>query len=112
MNGKTRAIFEKATFLLENFPALMILGARQVGKTTLAKQLRPEWSYLDLEKPHDFQLISADPEFFFSRHPEHLILDEAQEYGVLFKILRGVIDQNRSNNLSLSRYCKTISTTQ
>ncbi len=96
MPDKNRAIFEKADFLLNHFPALMILGVRQVGKTTLAKQLRPNWYYLDLEKPHDFQLISSDPEFFLSRHPDQLILDEAQEYSTLFKILRGVIDQNRA----------------
>lgn len=96
MTGLNRLIQEKAELLLKHFPILMILGARQVGKTTLAKQLRPEWNYIDLEKPHDIQLIQADPEFFFSRHPEHLILDEAQELPVLFKILRGVVDQDRA----------------
>lgn len=96
MTGIKRLITDKALLLLKHFPVLMILGARQVGKTTLAKQLRPHWHYMDLEKPHDLQLIAADPEFFLSRYPQDLILDEAQEFPILFKILRGVIDQNRS----------------
>jgi hypothetical protein len=77
------------------FPAIVILGARQTGKTTLAKTLKPDWKYIDLEKPSDFEQITQDPEFFFSQYPTGIIIDEAQNYPNIFKILRGVIDQNR-----------------
>jgi predicted AAA+ superfamily ATPase len=80
--------------LLDLFPAVVLLGARQTGKTTLAKQLRPDWYYVDLENPNDFQRISADPDLFFQQHPENIIFDEAQSYPLLFNVLRGVIDRD------------------
>ena len=96
MHGLQRNIAKKIRYLLENFPVVTILGARQTGKTTLSKQLCPDWHYIDLEKPGDYELIADDPEFYFSRYPRNLIIDEAQELPVLFNILRGVIDANRN----------------
>lgn len=88
----------KCLKLLEWFPVIVILGARQVGKTSLAKQLGQQWTYLDLEQPRDLDRLSYDPDFFFSEHPNSVILDQAQEYPTIFKILRGVIDANRDQN--------------
>jgi len=85
----------KCLKLLEWFPVVAILGARQVGKTSLAKQLGKQWTYLDLEQPQDLDRLSYDPNFFFTEHPDSVIIDEAQEYPTIFKILRGVIDSNR-----------------
>lgn len=92
----TRNILGHAIELTKHFPVLVILGARQVGKTTLAKMIAPHFSYFDLEKPSHYDQIIHDPEFFFSRYPEHVIFDEAQELPILFNILRGVIDNNRT----------------
>lgn len=86
----------KGARLLNNFPALVVLGARQVGKSTLARQLGADWLYLDLENPADAERILDNPELFFMDHPEHVILDEIQTYPEIFRILRGVIDQDRS----------------
>lgn len=81
--------------LLEMFPVVAILGARQTGKTTLAKMVRPDWSYYDLEQPQDYDLISQDPELFFQHHSGGTIIDEAQNCPLLFQVLRGVIDADR-----------------
>ena len=91
-----RNIFHKINELLNYFPAVAILGARQTGKTTLAKQLRPEWQYYDCEKPSIFKRIQHDPELFFEQNQQHLILDEAQELPMMFNVLRGIIDENRT----------------
>jgi len=91
-----RNISNKINELLSMFPAVAIIGARQSGKTTLAKTLRPDWLYMDLEKPSDFNRLDRDPEFFLQQHPEHIIFDEAQLSPVLFEILRGTIDQDRN----------------
>lgn len=92
---KERYLKEKIDRLLEMFPVVAIIGARQCGKSTLARQLRPEWNYYDLESPSDYQLISEDPTAFFAVHQHNLIIDEAQQYPELFKVLRGVIDADR-----------------
>ncbi len=92
---KKRFLEKKVNRLLEMFPAVAIIGPRQCGKSTLVKAIRPDWKYYDLERPDDYQLVSSDPLGFFSRQTEKIIIDEAQEYPDLFKVLRGVIDQDR-----------------
>lgn len=81
---------------LKNFPVLCLIGPRQSGKTFFAKQLRPNWRYFDLERPYDYELIAKSPELFFEQYPKDLIIDEAQANPQLFKILRSIIDENRS----------------
>lgn len=98
MSDIKRNLEHKINYLLAHFAAVVILGARQTGKTTLATMLRPDWRYIDLEKPSDFDMVSFDPQFFFERHQGDLILDEAQYYPSIFSVLRGVIDANRQRN--------------
>ncbi len=95
MNALERNAAQKINDLLELFPVVVILGARQVGKTTLCRQLRPQWKYMDLEKPSVFERLSEHGEFFCEQHPQDVIFDEAQCYPVIFNILRGVIDAKR-----------------
>jgi predicted AAA+ superfamily ATPase len=82
--------------LLAIFPVVMLVGARQTGKTTLSRVARPRWRYFDLEKASDYDFISRDFDFFFSEYPRDVIIDEAQEAPELFKQLRGIIDANRT----------------
>ncbi len=95
MTDLSRNIEHKINELLDFFPVVLILGARQTGKTTMARKCAPNWSYFDLQNGKDFDLISQDPDFFFKEHPHQVIIDEAQEHPQLFKELRGVIDANR-----------------
>ena len=94
--GKKRVIEKKIERLLVMFPVVAIVGSRQCGKSTLVKQLRPDWKYYDLESPDDYQLISSDPIAFFALNTEKVIIDEAQQYPDLFSVLRGVIDSDRN----------------
>ncbi len=86
-------------YYLQHFPATVLLGARQVGKTTLAKSLegkieRP-FLYLDLERPSDWEKL-RDPESFLSPLREHcIVIDEVQTKPELFSVLRPLIDEHR-----------------
>jgi predicted AAA+ superfamily ATPase len=95
MTGLKRNIENKIHRLLEVFPVVMLIGARQTGKTTLSKAVRSDWQYFDLENAKDYDFISRDYDFFFDEHPRHIIIDEAQEDPALFRHLRGVIDAKR-----------------
>lgn len=78
-------------------PAVALLGARQVGKTTLAQAIAKNMHsiYLDLEAPKDLAKL-ADPTSFLQLHKDKIIiLDEIQRTPDLFMILRGLIDENR-----------------
>lgn len=95
MIGLARNIENKINKLLGFFPVVIILGVRQCGKTTLARMLRPQWRYFDLERARDFDFITRDFDFFLKEHPHSIIIDEAQKFPALFQELRGVIDRDR-----------------
>ncbi|MEX2578377.1 MAG: ATP-binding protein [Verrucomicrobiales bacterium] len=78
-------------------PAVALLGSRQAGKTTLARELEPgkPTHYLDLERPSDLAKLS-DPELYLSGFAGRLvILDEVQRLPDLFPVLRSLIDERR-----------------
>src|SRR5690606_7167259 len=82
---------------LQIFPATGIVGPRQVGKTTLAKQMAADhqFLYLDLESSTDREKLQ-DPAFFLSQFVDKcVILDEVQFMPQLFAALRGIIDSDR-----------------
>jgi len=95
MTELKRNLEEKLNKLLDFFPAVIILGVRQGGKTTLAKRIRPDWKYFDLEKGSDYDRVTGDFDFFFKENPDNLIIDEVQTSPELFGELRGIIDKDR-----------------
>jgi len=80
--------------LAQQFPAVLILGPRQCGKTTLAKEFLAG-EYFDLEKPSDRQVFAGDAELAFRHFTGPCILDEAQVLPELFPVLRALIDEQR-----------------
>jgi predicted AAA+ superfamily ATPase len=83
---------------LERFPVVGLVGARQVGKTTMARQVaRGSGSaiLLDLERPSDRRRM-ADPELYLEQHRQQLVvLDEIQRIPGLFQLLRALVDEDR-----------------
>ncbi len=98
----TRTAEKDILRLLSHFPAVAIVGPRQVGKTSLAQHIAHQWTrptlYLDLENPRDLNKLS-DPYLFLEPLQEQtVILDEIQRVPDLFPILRGLIDKHRIPN--------------
>ena len=89
---------------LDIFPVLALLGPRQVGKTTLAKQLMlahdgmersPPAVYFDLERPSDRSKL-ADAEYVLGAlHERLVVIDEIQQAPELFGLLRSLVDEHR-----------------
>jgi predicted AAA+ superfamily ATPase len=101
-----RRIATEVASLLENAPAVALIGPRQVGKTTLALKVaenRPS-VYLDLESESDRARMGS-PELYFEDHADELIiLDEVHRTPGLFETLRGVIDAGRREGKGTGRF--------
>ncbi len=94
-----RNITSSVLDLIHNFPVMGIIGPRQVGKTTLVKELISQIDkkciYLDLELPEDSNKLQ-DPQIYLEQHEEKcVILDEIQRMPNIFSILRALIDRKR-----------------
>ncbi len=87
--------------------AVAIIGPRQVGKTTLAREIadsRPASLYLDLEAREDRDRI-AEPTLFLRQYENSLVvLDEIHRVPELFSSLRGIIDQGRRSGHGTGRF--------
>ena len=92
----SRALHEELTNALHTMPVVVLLGPRQVGKTTLALELakstEKDTAYLDLELDSDLAKLS-DAEAYLQRFSNKLlIIDEVQRSPELFRLLRGLVD--------------------
>ncbi len=94
-----RSILPAINEALSYFPAIGILGPRQVGKTTLVKMIQAQMTqpslFLDLERDSDQQKL-AEPELFVQQYTDRcIIIDEIQLMPTLLPLLRWTIDQQR-----------------
>jgi len=78
---------------LTSYPAVALIGARQCGKTTLARSLGG--AYYDLEQDSERLRLDLDWHRLVTG-PDLVVLDEAQAWPVIFARLRGAIDQDRA----------------
>lgn len=92
--------------LLRHTPAVVLLGPRQVGKTTLALEIaktRPS-IYLDLENAGDRAKLASPVHYLADHEDELVILDEVHRVPELFQSLRGVIDRGRRQGKAAGRF--------
>jgi predicted AAA+ superfamily ATPase len=80
---------------LRHFPAVALLGPRQVGKTTLARVIveAADSLYLDLENPSDLEKLADARGYLGAQRGRLIVLDEVQRAPGLFQELRGLIDE-------------------
>ena len=102
----TRQLLPQFQQALAESPAVVLLGPRQVGKTTLALAVGDQQPslYLDLESAGDRAKLT-EPELYLSQHEDKLvILDEIQRVPELFQSLRGLIDTGRRRGQRSGRF--------
>ena len=89
-------------YLSEHFPAVVVTGARQVGKSTLVKEFASEKSdiqYVTLDYPLLRNLAKSDPELFLQQYKAPVIIDEIQYAPELLPYIKIKIDENRTNGM-------------
>ncbi|MBR6061665.1 MAG: ATP-binding protein, partial [Spirochaetales bacterium] len=77
------------------FPCVTLTGARQTGKTTLLKNMLPDYNYVTLDLPSIAAMAEETPEVFFGKYQMPLIIDKVQYAPKMFRYLKDLIDQNR-----------------
>jgi len=98
----TRKILSQIKEYFYDVPVTAIIGARQVGKSTLAKQLLKESKevvYLDLETKIDQQLLEEPNEFFQRNKSKIICIDEVQLLPEIFSEIRSFVDNNADAKL-------------
>jgi len=78
--------------LFAAFPVVVVTGARQVGKTTLLRQLFPALDYVVFDASMDLEQARSEPELFLKNHPAPLILDEIQYAPELVANIKRAVD--------------------
>ncbi len=87
--------------LRQQFPSVLLTGARQVGKSTLLQHIVPQYKYLTFDEPLLLEQAKQEPRLFFLNHSLPLILDEVQYAPELFSLLKLEIDKQKQNGMFL-----------
>ncbi len=96
MSYQIRIVTESIHYLLSRFQVVAILGARQVGKSTLLRQVLPGAQFFDLERDADFRRVDDDPVLLLQEVSRPVMFDEAQLSADLFRALPVAVDQQRN----------------
>ncbi len=83
------------------YPAVLITGPRQVGKSTVLKNLYPDFEYETLDDVYMIRAISSDPTGYLRLKGTPFIIDEVQKVPDLFGSLKYVIDKDKRNGMYL-----------
>jgi hypothetical protein len=79
--------------LAEQFPAVVVTGARQVGKTSLVRRVFSGYNYVSLDMPAIAEQAEKSPDAFIRAYDRPLIIDEIQYAPSLFRHLKVIIDE-------------------
>lgn len=97
-----RVLNEEIIRLSEHFPVITITGPRQSGKTTLCKELFPDYAYVNLENVIIREQIQADTLNYLKSFPGGLIVDEAHHYPDLFSFVQVFVDEHPDRKIILT----------
>jgi len=102
-----RYLQTKLKIALSDTPVVCILGARQSGKTTLAKQFTKDRTYINFDDLTMLTAAKQDPTGFIQGLPEKVILDEIQRIPELMPVIKASVDLKRTpRGISRSQYQK------
>ncbi|MEM6263953.1 MAG: ATP-binding protein [Bacteroidota bacterium] len=87
---------------LKSYPIITLSGPRQSGKTTLLKQMFPQFAYFSMEPPDVRRGVMEDPRGFFEQHGHRLLIDEVQRVPELLSYIQSIVDEDSDAKFVLS----------
>lgn len=95
-----RTIKEHIIHSLDLYPVIVITGARQVGKSTIAASLKEEYGfrYVSLDDIDNRRMAVEDPKLFIQFHGYPLIIDEIQYAPILLEVIESICNEARLSN--------------
>ena len=101
MDYITRELERKFLTMNAVFKAVMVTGARQVGKSTMLKKLAAgeDRTYVNLDNSRDRELAKNDPGLFFQVYKPPVLIDEVQKAPELFEYIKMLCDESEQNGL-------------
>ena len=95
-----RQLEKKILKIAGEYACITLYGARQTGKSTMIRNLFPDYEYVTLDKSNERILASDDPELFLDSHGVPLIIDEIQKVPDLMEAIKIKIDEAKLKNVS------------
>ena len=77
-------------------PVLVLTGARQVGKSTMLKEIYSSINYVTLNRPLVRESAKDNPSIFFDEHKPPIIINEIQKAAELFDYIKDIVDKNKA----------------
>ena len=101
MHYITRELERKFMSMNSVFKAIMLTGARQVGKSTMLRKLaeNEQRTYVTLDNSRDRELAQSDPKLFFQTYKPPVLIDEVQKAPSLFETIKVMCDETDEKGL-------------
>jgi len=93
-----REISNELAEIAASFPVVVVVGPRQVGKTSVIERTFASFDYVSLDVAANAEMAETRPDDFLKLHPPPLILDEIQYAPAFFRQIKTHVDQNRPRN--------------
>lgn len=93
-----REISRELDEIAASFPVIVVVGPRQVGKTSVIERTFPSLDYVSLDVAANAEMAETRPEDFLRLHPPPLVLDEIQYAPAFFRQIKAYVDKHRSRN--------------
>ncbi len=94
----TRNLENVVRTVTKEYPAVLVTGPRQVGKTTMLQKLMEgtDRGYVTLDDLHERAIAKTDPELFLQLHKPPILIDEVQYAPELFTYIKIDVDKNHA----------------
>ncbi|NOX42625.1 MAG: AAA family ATPase [Gammaproteobacteria bacterium] len=82
----------------QSFPILVLVGPRQVGKTSLIERIFSEYTHVSLDVGSYAEMAETQPEAFLNQFNPPVVIDEIQYAPSFFRYIKTYVDQHRGEN--------------